>query len=284
MTKCGSLSRSPAVRATVLAGGLALLAASANIARAQSPPVPKDSACTALEICYCVTAANRGAIDANIAKLRARIAEERAKGKAIGYLSLPLSTAGGGYFRINKDIGALAKTRIEARFGANSVWVLDPGADEANLPSGASGADYMLMWTQVLEGTKGLGEDFDFIHFAGPTDFAAYFGLNGRGDMEKIEARFDEELQKDAGLKRALDQNRLTKQSFRNYYALRASVTFSAGAHDEWNIVRLLNERRRAASPTGVTTQIPMLFDGQAIAPNGYEAPVAAGYTGRCPL
>jgi hypothetical protein len=263
-----------------LSAGFALIAAGNAPALAQQ--TAKDSACTALEICYCVTATNRAAIDANVIKLRARIAEEKAKGKAIGYLSLPLSTAGGGYFRINKDIGALIKTRIEARFGTSSVWVLDPGADEANLPSGASGADYMLMWTQILEGAKGTGEDFDFVHFAGPSDFAAYFGLNGQADMDKIDARFEEELQKDAGLKRALEQNRLTKQSFRNYYALRASVTFSAGAHDEWNIVRLLNERRRTASATGVTMQLPMMFDGRAIPPNGYEATVAAGYTGKC--
>ena len=47
----------------------------------------------------------------------------------------------------------------------------------------------MLMWTRILEGDRGLGEDFDFIYFAGPTDFAAYFGLTGTADMEKIEAR-----------------------------------------------------------------------------------------------
>jgi hypothetical protein len=221
-------------------------------------------------------------IDANVAKLRQRIAEEKSKGKTIGFLSILLSTAGGGYINVNKEIAAQAKKRIEQRFGANSLWILNPGAEQASLPPGASGADYMLMWTRVLEGDRGLGEDFDFVYFAGPSDFAAYFGLNGTADMEKIEAWFDERLRKDPDMKKAVDRGELSKANFRNYYALRASVSFSAGSHDEWNILRILNERRRGADGYGVTNQLPVLFDGRALPPGSFEDGVALGYAGRC--
>ena len=36
------------------------------------------------------------------------------------------------------------------------------------------------------------------------------------------------------------------RRHFRKYYALRASSTVSRGAHDEWNIFRMINEKRRA--------------------------------------
>jgi hypothetical protein len=37
------------------------------------------------------------------------------------------------------------------------------------------------------------------------------------------------------------------KTTFRNYDALRACVSLSCGSHDEWNIVRGINEKRHAA-------------------------------------
>lgn len=238
--------------------------------------------CTTISICYCVNADLKSLIDANVAKLRQRIAEEKSKGKAIGFLSIPLSTAGGGYINVNKEIAAQAKKRIEQRFGANSLWILSPGAEQASLPPGASGADYMLMWTRVIEGDRGLGEDFDFVYFAGPSDFAAYFGLTGAADMEKIEARFDEMLKEDPDLKMAVDRGELSKAGFRNYYALGASVSFSSGSHDEWNILRIINERRRGAGQYGVTNQLPILFGGRALPPGSFEDAVSFGYAGRC--
>jgi hypothetical protein len=277
----GVFSEGRAIRLfRTLAGAAGIFA----LAPAMSAPSLAATAteCTAISICYCVNADLKSAIDANVARLRRLIAEEKSKGKTIGYLSIPLSTAGGGYFNVNKEIAAQAKTRIEQRFGANLLWILNPGANEASLPPDASGADYMLMWTRILEGDRGLGEDFDFIYFAGPTDFAAYFGLTGTADMEKIEARFNERLKKDPDLKKAVDQGELSKGSFRNYYALRASVSFSSGAHDEWNILRILNERRRGADGYGVTNQLPILFDGRALPPGSFEDGVAFGYAGRC--
>jgi hypothetical protein len=241
----------------------------------------KVTACTVINLCYCINADKRDAIAGNVARVRQLIADQKALGKAIGYLSIPLSTAGGSYFGVNQDVANKAKERIEKRFGANSAWILNPGA-EGNLPSGASGADYMYMWTQILEGRNGLGEDFDFFYFTGPADFSKFLSLTGEGDMETIGAYFDQRLASDAGLKKAVEQGQVTRASFRNYYALRASVAFSFGSHDEWNISHVINERRRGANEFGIAGQIPLLFEGQAVTPSNFEGTVAAGDVGRC--
>lgn len=241
----------------------------------------KVTACTAINLCYCISADKRGAIAANVTRLRQFIADQRALGKAIGYLSIPLSTAGGSYFGVNADVAQKAKERIEKRLGAASAWILNPGA-EGNLPAGASGADYMYMWTQILEGAKGLGEDFDFFYFTGPADFAKFFSLTGEGDMHTIATYFDQRVTTDAGLKKAVDQGKLSRASFRNYYALRASVAFRYGSHDEWNISHILNERRRGANDFGIANQIPILFEGNGVTPSNFEGTVAAGDVGRC--
>jgi hypothetical protein len=237
------------------------------------------TACTLLSICYCVNNDLRDAVNANVARVRQLLAEQRNQGKATGYLSVPLSTVGGGYFGVNREIAQVAKERIEKRYGVNSVWILNPGA-EGNLPSGATGAEYMLMWTQILEGRSGLGEDFDFFYFVGPTTMGQYFGLDGNADMEKIEAYFDKRAATDESLKKAIADN--TRTAFRNYYALRASVAFSNGSHDEWNIARLINDRRRGSADFGIARQLAILFDGQAAPPAEYESGVASGYVGRC--
>jgi hypothetical protein len=239
------------------------------------------TACTLLNICYCANNDLREAVSANVARLRQLLLDQRNRGKATGYLSVPLSTVGGGYFGVNREIAQLAKERNEKRYGTQSVWILNPGA-EGNLPAGATGADYMLMWTTILEGRNGLGEDFDFFYFVGPATMGQFFGLDGNADMEKIEAYFDKRAATDESLKKAIADNKVSKTSFRNYYALRASVAFSNGSHDEWNIARLINERRRGSADFGIARQLAILFDGQAAPPAEYEASVASGYVGRC--
>ena len=62
------------------------------------------------------------------------------------------------------------------------------------------------------------------------------------------------------------------------------SVTFSNGAHDEWNIFRQLNERRRADAKYGVANQIPMMFDGTSVAPAATGQAIAAGVSGACKI
>src|SRR5260370_33593472 len=131
--------RSLAIAASVEA---ALIAVDA----AHAAPV---TACSALNLCYCINSDNRAAIDANIVRIRQMLADERGRGKSIGYLSIPLSPAGGGYFPINQQIAQQAKDNIERRFGAQSAWMLNPGVG-GNLPASASGADLMYKLTKDL--------------------------------------------------------------------------------------------------------------------------------------
>jgi hypothetical protein len=259
-----------------LCGGILIALALPTGARAGTV-----TACTAIDLCYCVNTDIRSQIDANVARVRQLILDQRKQDKAIGYMSIPLSTAGGSYFGVNTDVAAQTKDNLEKRFGANSAWILNPGA-EGNLPPAANGADYMFMWTTILEGAKGLGEDFDFFYFAGPSAFRRFFGLDGTGDMEKIDAYFERRLVTDPNLKKAVDEKKVSKRTFRDYYALRASVAFSYGSHDEWNIARLINARRRGATDFGIANQLAILFDGLPQTPGGYESPTAPGDVGRC--
>lgn len=232
--------------------------------------------CAIDAFCYCVRAELRSIIQQNVDDIRAQISAQKAKGKAVGYLSIPLSTLGGSYFGENVKVANETKKRIEKRFGAKALWVLNPASPGVSLPQDATGAEYMLMWTKVLEGDDGLG-DLDFVYFAGPRDFAQHFGLNGRADMEKLEAYYDNLIRTDKKLKA------VPKRAFRDYYALRASVEFSYGSHDEWNIVRTINQRRRAADAKfGIATQMGVFFDGQPVAPGLFETPIAAGDAGVC--
>jgi hypothetical protein len=254
------------------------------------------TACTALDICYCVNADYLPAIKANVPKVRQLIADNKAMGKAIGYLSVPLSPAGGGYFQINSEAATTIAEGVERQFGKSSVWVLNPGALGSDAMKGASGADYMYMWTQILEGSNGRGEDFDFFYFAGPSDFSEYFLRSERDNKSQVKEDrrlpddyltllndfFDKRLASDSDFKKAVEQGQVTKIGFRNYYGLRASVSFSYGSHDEWNIVRLLNERRRGAENFGIANQLAIFFDGQPINPGEFENVTASGDVGRC--
>ena len=89
-------------------------------------------------------------------------------------------------------------------------------------------------------------------------------------------------MKDDTNFKKAVDSGAVTKAGFRNYYGLRAAVSFSLGSHDEWNVARILNERRRGVSELGIPNQIALFFDGKPVAPGGYESPAASGDVGRC--
>ncbi len=242
--------------------------------------------CTVAGQCYCVNADFKDAIAEKVDHFRKAIAAERAKGKAIGYMSVPLSSSGGGYFNLNREVAEKIKERVEARLGANSAWLLNPAARDADLPTlnnvRAGQADYLLMWTRILEGPKGLGEDLDFVYFVGPSDYAAFFGLTGKDDMDRISAYFDDRVAKDPALKAAVERGSTSRTAFRNYYGLRASVAFSVGAHDEWNVIRTVNQRRRDDPAYGMANQLPVLFDGHAVSSGEYETPVTGGNAGAC--
>ncbi len=292
--RAGSLARTAPLRSTTAgvaaarssAWGLALTVLAAVLTFAPASKAAPVTDCSPGGVCYCYNDEFKPVIDAQVAKLRAIIAAERAQGKAIGYMSVPLSTAGGSVFGINREVAEKTRAAVQARLGAASAWVLNPGMKEADIPNvgtqRAGGAEYMVMWTRVLEGASGLGEDFDFYYFVGPSDFAGYFGLTGTGDLDRLSAFYTERLKTDAELRRAVEQGRVTPQSFRNYYGLRASVSFSLGAHDEWNILGKINARRRADPKLGVANQIPALFDGKPVASAQAEAAISVGYAGTC--
>jgi hypothetical protein len=239
----------------------------------------KTTECAKTGICYCVDDELKPTISSKVDRFRQVIAEQRKAGKIVGYLSVPLSPAGGGNFNVNREVAENAKAAIEKRFGADFVYVLNPTTSDTDLPKG-SGADYMLMWATLIEGTDGLGE-FDFVYFAGPQDFARYFTFDGNNDMGKLDVYFDKRAKSDPDFDKAV-QNGLTKAAFRRYYAMRASVSVSRGSHDEWNIVRLINERRRADTKLGTGNQVAVMFDGRGVDPADSEAPVSDGYVGKC--
>jgi hypothetical protein len=59
-------------------------------------------------------------------------------------------------------------------------------------------------------------------------------------------------------------------------------VAYSLGSHDEWNIARLINARRRGATDFGIPNQLAVFFDGLPQTPGGYESTTTAGDVGRC--
>ncbi|WP_407154856.1 hypothetical protein [Bradyrhizobium sp. STM 3557] len=235
------------------------------------------SSCSKDGFCYCIHETLADRITQRVAEIRTLIAAQRAQGKAIGYLSIPLSTLGGGYFAVNALVAVETKDHIEQQLGPRDVWILNPGATDFVLPADADGADYMWMWTQVLEGTDGLGA-FDFVYFTGPSDFARHFGLDGRADLEKLDTAYDNLVKTKPEMASKVD-----KRAFRDYYGLRASVSFSVGSHDEWNIVRAINAKRRDGDKvSGIAKQMGVFFDGKPAAPGLFEASIDAGNSRDC--
>src|SRR5262245_18758978 len=95
--------------------------------------------CTALNICYCVEPDLKPAIDANVTKMRKLMSDQKAAGKAVGYLSIPISSVGGSYFGVSSEVAARTKAAVEKRFGTNSAWLLNPGESDFSLPAAANG-------------------------------------------------------------------------------------------------------------------------------------------------
>ena len=248
-------------------------------------PLPAVAAkvtdCAKVGLCYCINDEHKAAINAKIDKFRQLIADQRKAGKAVIYLSVPLTSAGGGNFNVNKEVAEATKQSIEKRMGAEYLYVFNPANPDADLPRGATGNEYMVMWTAVLEGADGMG-DFDAAYFAGPQDFARYFGFDGNNDMAKLDAYFDKREKGDPDFAKAV-QNGLTKPAFRKYYALRASSNVRRRAQDTRNPYPPVYRSRGADGKFGTPAQIPIIFDGQPVAPPHHEAPVSDGYVGKCP-
>jgi hypothetical protein len=181
------------------------------------------------------------------------------------------------------------------------------------------GGDYMRMWTRVLceDGyyfpevkDPNCGRCFDVFYFLGPTDVQDFFTKDGVQTVTSgVEEYFARKSATDPDfcdfytepgirwgplppgtptgdpLQDDLRKKWKTKrQEFFRFYAVRASVNYSLGSHDEWNIFRLLNQRRLALTRAremldgDVGDQIAGYFDGRQIDPAAGQTPVVRGY------
>lgn len=268
------------IKAIVITGLAVTLSGTWQLSQARADNATE---CTLLQFCYCVNTDLNGLIEERIAGVRKLLAAQRTQGKLIGYISTPLSSLEGAYYGVNADTAADVKSRLEKQYGADFLWMLNPGAnsllppDESLLPRNATGADFMWMWTRVLEGPDGLGRDFDWVYFVGPSDFAVTLKLAGGDDMRALNAYYDKRALTDPGIKQ------IDRDKFRAYYALRAAVTYSYGSHDEWNIARAINAKRREADPKlGFAKQLAIFFDGKPVPPALFETPITPGTAGAC--
>jgi hypothetical protein len=164
--------------------GLALVLAAmllgAAPAAAQSCRAPRTLLETVVGIKYCADPAFDAVVAAQMQRIRGDIRAARDAGRLVIYASTPISPRGGGVEKVNVEIAASVKARLEKTYGGGA-WVLDPGVYQLPSVDGRApgGADYMVMWTRVLAGDDGAGRDIDMAHFTGPTDMRAYFGCGG---------------------------------------------------------------------------------------------------------
>jgi hypothetical protein len=207
-------------------------------------------------------------IEGLIDKVRDQIAKNRAAGSFIGYVSVPVSSKSGGDFKTNTDIAEHVTQRVQREFG-NRLWLLNPAA--YNLPTNATGGDYMAVWADILAGVDGSGSDFDLAYFVGPFDVWKYFGAESGPRLDMIEKWLADKAEGSAAYKVIYDDPVL-RQKFLRYYGLRGSTIYSKGAHDEWNIVLGLNAKR------AIGDYIAVYFDGKPIEPGDYQVHVLAGY------
>jgi hypothetical protein len=223
---------------------------------------------------YCIDPAFVPEISTNVASLRAMVADARREGKLVGYISVPISPAGGGDTQINKGVSTDVKRHLEKTY-AGALWMLSPATQEATLPDvngkSAGGQEYMYMWTQVLAGDDGEGRDFDLFYFVGRSDFWRALRVTDDTSIVRLRQLADE---------RGLSGDK--KIEFLKYYAFRASADASRGSHDEWNMLGLINRARRKDIKVGVAGQIVALFDGRQVSPGELEGTVSAGYEGTC--
>src|SRR5581483_8040352 len=87
----------------------ATLVAMFVVAAGSASHAAKITECTKISVCYCVSDDLKAVIDAKVARFREVLATERKAGKAIGYMSVPLSTLGGGFLNVNMEVAAAAK-------------------------------------------------------------------------------------------------------------------------------------------------------------------------------
>lgn len=205
-----------------------------------------------------------------------------------------------------------AQYQLESKAGAG---LLERHARNLNIDLAAlvsqrepGGGDYLRMWTKVLveDGVDNLGRNFDAFYFLGPRDVFSFFTQGGAPTMTAgIEAYFARKYATDAGFRDGFTTPGIAwgtpptvvqpsdprnawsgrRRSFLRFYALRASANFSLGSHDEWAILRLINQGRRKGTrgpgmlDGDVGDQLAAFFDGNQVDPAASEAPLSRGYT-----
>jgi len=61
-------------------------------------------------------------------------------------------------------------------------------------------------------------------------------------------------------------------------------LTRREGEHDEWNMVRAINQKRfDAGNKGGLAARLGVMFDSYPAAPGLFDAPIAAGNIHACP-
>lgn len=263
---------------SLLAVLIVLVLAGSGMEAAQGSSVPPTRRLrTVVGTCYRAQVSLLPVIQKKVAELRAAVRAQRERGKLVAYLSTPIGDYGVGYTPLNLEIADFVAARYQAAY-QDRLWVLNPAS--VKLPPEAQGADYMYLWTQVLAGDDGFGQDFDLVLMTGPTDVAAFFedaAKHSAADtLEAVDRWIESRAAADAEFKKGIAENPARRFRFRAYYAFAASTGFSAGAHDEWNLFQRVNERRRLRdrSPAG---QLPVYFDGRMLTPAEMETPVSPG-------
>jgi hypothetical protein len=151
------------------------------------------------------------------------------------------------------------------------------------------------------------GQHFDAFYFLGPRDIQEFFTNDGTKSLSlAIEGYFATKFDMDADFRDAYSIDGIAwgtdykhasdaanqidmrakwealRRDFLRFYSLRASVTFSLGSHDEWNIFRLINEKRRKRygenDNRGIAEQLAGFFDGVQIDSASTETILSNGY------
>ena len=243
------------------------------VAHAAECSTPRVVVVTATAMKYCIDPAFNTLIQDQVRTIRQDIKAQQSAGKLIVYASTPISPRGGGHTGTNLEIAASVKAALEKEYGG-SVWVLDPGRYQMSPLAGKSpgGSEYMAMWTAILAGDDGSGQDFDMVHFTGPSNVRAFFGCGPSAIVECIDRYITKRAATDDTFRQDVADRPARRREFLRYYALRASSAYSPGAHDEWNTFVAINRRR----PVG--GQVAMYFDGRPLSPGEMETGVSPGY------
>ena len=161
---------------------------------------------------------------------------------------------------------------------------------------------------------KNTGQHFDGFYFLGPSDALRFFTKSGGQTITaSVEAHFARKFATDADFRDRFtiptidwrdgwstdpsstpeqknEQQTLRcqweelRRNYLRFYSLRASIAYSLGSHDEWQIFRQINaSRRKALASTsgnlGIAGQLAGFFDGSAIDPAAGETEISRGYS-----